>query len=130
MLLLNTVSGRRDWRVMGYGTIAFISLWLAARSAFTLSPVFRMKVNKSSTISIVGTVLIVMTMSAGLINRLFFSLSMIICCGMQIILMKNAPKLLIGSAIALSVYPTLPLVKPHPQTEMVYVISFIMHLYK
>ncbi|KAK0078653.1 hypothetical protein PV325_002228 [Microctonus aethiopoides] len=119
LLIEHKVSGRGDWRVMGYGTIAFTSLWLAARSAFTLSPVFRMKDNKSSTISIVGTVLIIMTMSAGLINRLFFSLSMIICCGMQIILMKNAPKFLIGSAIALSVYPTLPLVKPNPQTEIV-----------
>lgn len=99
--------------------MAFTSIWLAVRSALTVSPVFNVNTINSPIIPIVGIVLLIITMSAGLINKLFFSLAMLITAVMQKILIKNTCKLLILTAVALAIYPALPIVKPHPQTEMV-----------
>ncbi|XP_034936003.1 GPI ethanolamine phosphate transferase 1 [Chelonus insularis] len=121
----HVVSGRQDWRVLGYGTIAFFSIWLACRSALTLSPTFHVKDNKTAPIIISSVIVLIIVMSVGLINKLFFSLAMIITAIMQKILIKDTPKALLLTAGALAMYPAFPTVKPNPQTAMV-LISLVL----
>lgn len=92
-----------------------------------LVPVYHVKKNEPIRIIIGGTVLLLLTMSAGLFNKLFFSLAMVITAIMQKLTIKNPDKLLILTALALAIYPALPIVKPDPQTGIVYVQLIILN---
>ncbi|XP_057337055.1 GPI ethanolamine phosphate transferase 1 [Microplitis mediator] len=119
LIVEHLVSGRKDSRVIYYGIAAFIFIWLGCCAAMVLVPVYHVKKNESLRIIIGGTVLLLLTMSAGLFNKLFFSLAMVITAVMQKLTIKNTDKLLILTALALAIYPALPTVKPEPQTGIV-----------
>lgn len=122
------MSGRKDSRVIYYGIAAFIFIWLGCCAAMVLVPVYHVKKNESLKIIIGGTVLLLLSMSAGLFNKLFFSLAMVITAVMQKLTIKNTDKLLILTALALAIYPALPTVKPEPQIGIVYVLIIIINL--
>ncbi|KAG8036844.1 hypothetical protein G9C98_004166 [Cotesia typhae] len=126
-------SGRKDSRVIYYGIAALIFVWLGFCAPLVLVPVYHVKKNEPIRIIIGGTVLLLLTMSAGLFNKLFFSLAMVITAIIQKLTIKNSDKLLILTALALAIYPALPIVKPDPQTGIVLInvavaaVALIIH---
>ncbi|XP_043271659.1 GPI ethanolamine phosphate transferase 1 [Venturia canescens] len=119
ILIEDKLSGRPGWRVPGYGIAALVSVWLASRSVIEYSLYFVKKKDAWLSMPIIGTVLLIASMSVGLIFRWSFAIGMLITAAMQKILMREATPRLWLSAVILAVFPLLPVVGPNPRIYIV-----------
>ncbi|XP_028982358.1 GPI ethanolamine phosphate transferase 1 [Diachasma alloeum] len=129
IVIEHKVSGRGDWRVLGYGIIAFFSVFLALRKAVTISVQFKTSKSFHSKIAIGSTILLIMSISVGVIDKRFFSIAMIVTALMQKKLMKNPHRFLLPSAVILAMYPLLPVPKPHTNLIMIFAPFIITPLF-
>ncbi|XP_058790888.1 GPI ethanolamine phosphate transferase 1-like isoform X2 [Phymastichus coffea] len=113
------VTGCKEWRLLGYGIIGAVSVWLASRSIIIhiMPPI---SLIYKPWYEVIGTIIMIPTMLAGLSYRWAFSISVLLAVILEKkIFSKNAKTTFIFTGATLAVFPLLPVVGPEPKVYIV-----------
>lgn len=120
------VFGYKDQRLLGYGILSIVSIWMAVFQFINTSSFLRIKSVKILSFVVIMITLLILIMFAGLIYRTFFTFAMLYIVLLQKILLSGGNSWFLTTGLFLAVFPSLPVVESEPRIILVLISLFFI----
>ncbi|XP_051170551.1 GPI ethanolamine phosphate transferase 1 isoform X2 [Leptopilina boulardi] len=113
------VFGYKDQRILGYGILSIVSIWLAIWQFISTSTFLRIRSTKFLSFGVIMIAVLILIMFAGLTYRIFFTFAMFYTTLLHKILLKGGNLWFFMTGLILAVFPSLPVVESEPRIIVV-----------